>query len=375
MTTLPLNRLLPIALCLLLAATSLLHGAEEPVRRVQTYAQAKKAAGDDGIIIFRYGPDWNHRSVRMLSEFWRSKALEKVSGQAILLPIPVYQAPSAKQQQQLQDITAEMPPLNTREDRICPSIIFMDKEGRIYARLCGMDDMGDETGKAALPRIKQIIYYLRTQQKYMQAALNTEGEEAAKFLGAACSLPIAPPPDVKEKLEKADPLDKLGYIHRLEFDPEDFLYSQLSISPEKFPDNIILQPLEQTHIDYDRLRARCEKIYKNEALRPEDRQMAYGILISVSRNEPRITGNKLHKMLKECERIGPSTIHGQTSSALAVYWPSLLDESHRNGRRARLAAEKKRIEAIRAKNRESRENKDESKNESKNTSSSSTPSR
>lgn len=336
-----------------LLAAPLLPAEETPAHRELTYRQAQAAAGSDGIIIYQYGPDWNPRSVRMLKEFWKTKELESAAGGAILLTLPLYQRPTPEQQKQLQNITADMPALTGKGARVCPALIFIDKEGRVYSRLIGMEAFGDETGQEAINRIQSTLAHLRQQQKLLQLAERADGQERAKLLAEACDIPIALPTGVKDMLAQADPDDELGYTRRLDFNALHFLYEQMEtstgfVSKDFFP-------------NYKRVKEECFRIINDTALRTEDRQLAYCLLIGMSRKEPKITAHQLKKMIEDCGRIDPGTIYGKLTPALAQLWPELKAKTSAEDRKAERAArreaqKKSKEEARREKEKKRAEN-------------------
>lgn len=325
-----LLRHLLLALAALHSALLPLHADEAPTRRASTYKEALAAAGNDGMIIFQYGPGWNQRSMRMLKEFWKSKELEQAVGGAVLLAVPLYQQPITQQQKAEQDrISAGMPRPPGKGARICPSLIFIDKAGRVYARLVGMDDLGDESGQAAIPRIKQTLAHLHSQQSLLSRAAAAAGEEQAKLLAEACDVPIALPSNALEKILHADPEDKLGYARRLSYSAQKFLYKQLNTTSGFISSNF--RP------DYKTTREECLRVINDKALRPEDRQRAYNLLIGLSHKE-NIPTNQLKKMIDECGKIDPSSTFGKIAPALVQLWANSKNHASADERRADRAA-------------------------------------
>ena len=296
-----------LCLCVLCLAPQL--GAAQ---RAKSYAQACDQAGNDGVIVYLYGPDWNERSVRMLKNFWQSKGVEDAAGNASLLAVPIYQSPTDTQAQEARDIANGMPPLP--RPRICPAILLIDQNNTIYARLAGADDLGDEGGELAVKNIRAKLNALRQQQSLISRANAASGDECARLLHEIGELPIQPPADLRERLSAADPSDKNGYGRRLTYDPLKFLYAQLETTSGFVSKNFVP--------DYKKISAECIKIINDQALRTVDRQMAYCLLIGLSRRE-QMTGRQLKEMIDSCTKIDPSTNYGRLSPHLARLWPAL----------------------------------------------------
>lgn len=310
-------------------------------QRVQSYSQAFSQAGSDGIIIFLYGPDWNERSARMHKGFWMSKAVEEAVGNASLLAVPIYQTPTESQASEAYAISDGMPSLPS--PRVCPSILMIDKENNIYANLKGFDDLGDEEGELALKNIRANLDALRRQQSLLNQADSASGEERARLLHEVGELPILPPKDLQERILEADPEDKNGYVRRLAYKPLKFLYEQLETHSGFVSSNYVP--------DYKKISAECIKIINDQALRTVDRQMAYCLLIGLTRRQM-ITGRRLKEMIDSCTKIDPNSYYGRLSPTLARIWPALrFDRTAEDRKKNRIKQRERRKKDVEDKKR------------------------
>lgn len=313
---------------------------EKNPRRAETFSEALSSAGEDGIAVFCYGPDWNQRSVRMLNKFWQSQELEMATGSAILVAAPYYQVPTPEQEQESNNITSGMP---APPFGVCPTVMLFNKDGVRYANLPGMDYLGDETGALALKNIRDKIEALRAQQKLLQQAENMSGLEKAKILSQVADLPIDAPRNLIDMLKEADPSDQSGLVRRNTYSAKQFLYDQMETTDGFISTDFVP--------DYNKIKAECMKIVKDETLRPEDRQAAYALLIGQSRRDhvsgkQNIPGKQMKDYISGLAKIDPNTPYGKLSSTLSGLWGNLRvsSETRQAYRDSKKAADRDRRE-------------------------------
>lgn len=321
--------------------------AQKNPRRAETYDDAISAAGDDGIIVFCYGPDWNQRSARMAKNFWPKKEVENATGGAILVAVPFYQDPTPEQSDEAARIGGGVPepPFG-----VCPSILMLDQNGYMYAALCGMDALGNEDGSAALKNMRDKLASFRQQKQLMTQAANLQGVEKAKILNQIAELPIAPPADMPggaynnpwsqhqrcspgllELIKKCDPQDTSGMVRRNQFDSTvDHLYKLMGtkdgfIAPDFVP-------------DYKTIETECMKLIKDDAYRAEDRQAALCLLIGATRRAEG-GGKKLKELINACIKLNPDSLYGRMCQHLLNSWGNLpavkLNKDQRKQERAK----------------------------------------
>ena len=297
-------------------------------RRPETFQEALNAAGDDGVIVFCYGPDWNRRSVRMLKSLWMQQELENVTGQAMLVAVPIYEYPNEKQEAESQRISSGMPPIPFN---VCPTIMMLDKDGIMYANLPGLDFLGDESGSTAFKNIADKLAAHRKMLELLKKASSLQGEEKAKVLGEIGELPIKKPNDLVEMLKAADPKDSTGLVRRNEHSALQFLYSLMDTK-----DGFLKADF---HTTLKELMDKSMEVINDKALRTEDRQAAYCLLIGQARREE--GGSKrLKNMIAASMKIDPNSFYGRTMPQLAVLWGNERADETRDQRRERRTKEK-----------------------------------
>ena len=105
-------------------------------QRAETFPEAVEKAGSDGVIAYCYGPDWNRRSVMLLNSFWKSEKLSEAAGDAILVAVPFYEDKHSAEASRHSHIGSGMP---NPAFSVCPTVMFFDKNGRMYASMQGND--------------------------------------------------------------------------------------------------------------------------------------------------------------------------------------------------------------------------------------------
>ncbi len=312
-------------------------------QRAETYHDAINMAGSDGVIAYCYGPDWNRRSVMLLNSFWKSEQTAQAAGNAVLVAVPFYENKNSEAAEQNAHIGSGMP---EPAFSVCPTVMFFDKSGRMYASMQGSDYLGtDAACTVGVKNIQKYLQALRTQQQLLNKAEAAKGEEKAKLLAQVADLPIQAPADLIDQLKEVDPKDKLGYIRRLEFNARAFMYDQLDTK-----DGFVHPDFEP---DYTKMTKDCEKVFKDESLRTRDRQAVYNLYIGQSRREY-IQGNKLKGLIRKVNKLDPDTDYGQLSPTLMNLWGSLKHKTTPEERRAERAKKKDKDKEKRDKKRQER---------------------
>lgn len=334
-------------------------------QRVATYSEALEKAGDDGIIAYCYGPDWNRRSVRMLNSFWKNPDTEAAAGNAVMVAIPFYEDSSHPKAGEAADIRGGFPdpPFG-----VCPIVVMLDKTGKAYAHMPGSDYLGDEDGEKGRENIrKNLTKFRRYQEITKQLGLwegdhqvsssgGVQGAERAKLIaeaidlqlyipgGSIASMPPYTDPALLRELELADPADKTGLVRRYKHVELQFRY-KLFDTPDGF-----LKP--EFVADYPMIKEECFKIIKDPAYRTYDRQAAYLTFIGQSRREA-IQPNQLKGHIKKMGEIDPNTVFGRGAAALHDLWGSIKVKKTPDQRKAE--RQKKKEDAKKKKDKKIRE--------------------
>mgnify|MGYP003289129985 CR=1 FL=1 len=312
--------------------------------RAKSYDEALEKAGDSGVIVYCYGPDWNKPSLKLLDSFWNTPAAEAAAGNAVMLAVPFYERDTAKGADEASSIRGRMPapPFN-----VCPTIMLFDKTGRRVASFQGADYFGtDEACTEAQNNMRKYIEALRKQQELLGKAAGLIGQEKAKILLEVAELPVERPADFMEQLKLADPADKLGGMRRLTFRPREDLVYKLMDTTDGF-----LKP--DFEADFDEIKKECEKMFKDETLRPEDRQAAFSIYIGQARREG-IPPNQLKGLIKKVHKLAPDTTYGKISPALADAWGALRNKLNSDERKAAREAKRAKDKEKKAAKRDKR---------------------
>lgn len=338
-------------------------------QRVATYSEALEKAGDDGIIVYCYGPDWNRRSVRMLNSFWKNPETEAAAGNAVMVAIPFYEDANHPKAGEAADIRGGFadPPFG-----VCPLVVMLDKTGKAYAHLPGLDYLGDEEGGKGRENIRAYLAKFRKYQEIMKklgldngeaeasASSGVQGVERAKLIGEAMDLQLYIPgskiasmaphtdPQLLHELELADPSDKTGLIRRFSHVELQFRYKLFDTSDGFLKPDFVA--------DYPMIKKECFEIIDDPAYRTIDRQAAYLTFIGQSRREA-IQPNLLKSHIKKMGAIDPNTVFGRGAAALHDLWGSIKTKKTPEQRKA--DREKRKQDAQKKKDKKIRDRKQE----------------
>ncbi|MBR3695775.1 MAG: hypothetical protein IKL98_05985 [Akkermansia sp.] len=327
----------------IITLASALLSASEAAQRAEYFDEALQKAGEDGVIAYCYGPDWNRRSVMLLNSFWKNAKTEEAAGDAVLVAVPFYENKHSEEAEAARGIQGRMPapPFD-----VCPTVMFFDKNGRRYACLQGADYLGtDDACTLGVKNIKETICHLRTQKQLLAQAQQKTGEDKAKLLAQVADLPIQAPGNLLQDIKAADPKDKLGYARRLEFSALMFMYELLETK-----DGFLAPDFEP---DYRKIMQKCEAVLKDEALRTRDRQAAYNLYIGQSQRE-HIQGNRLKGLIRKVNKLDPATDYGQLSPTLMNLWGNIKHKTTPEERRAEREKKKAKEKEKRDKKRQER---------------------
>ena len=292
-------------------------------RRDASYSEALRNAGPDGVIIFCYGPDWNRRSVRMLKSFWERPEVEQVTGSARLLAVPCYQNPTDEQKAKEQEISAGMPqpPFG-----VCPSVLMLDNEGKVYSCLPGMDYLGDETGALGLENIPKKLAALRKMRELLAKAGEVTGPAKAKIIGEISDSPIKVPDDLARQAEEADPKDTTGVVARTSHNPQNLLYKLMGTK-----DGFLTA---SSNPNLKEMLTESMKIINNENIRTADRQEAYFLLIGQTRREEGASA-RFKQLINACIKLDPNSPEASVARSLLEEWGSYKAPKHDGKKRGR----------------------------------------
>lgn len=289
-------------------ALTVLASEATAAQRVKTFSEALEKAGSDGIVMFCYGPDWNRRSVRMLDEFWRTPGAEEACGNAVMVAVPFYQDSEADKKNEAAEIGAgaPKPPFS-----VCPAVLMLDKEGKMYAHLVGTDYLGDFQGGLGIRNIKDRLAAYRKRTELLEKAKNLTGQEKAKVLMEITELPIERPDNLLAMAKEADPADKTGIVRRIEHDALQFMYGLLDTTDGFLKPGYVP--------DFQKIRVETQRVADDAALMPIDRQKALALQSGESRRQG-VSGNKMTAITKYMAKISDRTPFGKLANILGQKW-------------------------------------------------------
>ncbi len=339
----------------------------EAATRAATYDEALEKAGDDGIVVYCYGPDWNKRSVRMLNTFWKNPETEAAAGNAVMVAIPFYENkdhPKAGEASSIQGSFPE-PPFG-----VCPLVVMLDKSGKAYAHMPGTDYLGDEEGAKGRENMRA---YLAKFRKYRELAKKVgladeanpgsgevQGVERAKLISEMMDLQLYVPGSriasmapyidttLLKELEISDPSDKTGLVKRQSHVELAFRYKLFDTSDGFLKPDFIA--------DYPMIKEECLKVANDPAYRTVDRQAAYLTFIGQSRREG-IQSNQMKGHIKKMGEIDEKSVFGRGAMALHDLWGNIKNKKTPEQRKAE--REKKKQEAQKKKDKKIRDRKQE----------------
>lgn len=314
-----MKKLLLATLCALcsLSVAPLLQAAQ----KASTFEDALKKAKADGIVAFCYGPDWNMRSTNMVNTFWKSKLTEKACGDAVMIAIPFYQRPTPANIKEQNKIQGSFKRRRVNHDfRSFPAVCMMDRTGRVYAQLCGTDDLGtdDDDFAKGIDNITAKLEAFRRQSELLAQAEKAQGIEKAKLLGQASTLGIYAPEGAAEAIKSLDPQDQTGYYQRLTYDPFHFNERVNAFSGSKMDPSKALTP-EQTEKE-------LQTLLKNPVLSNIQKQESYAVYIGRLR-KTQADKAMLIKQIKAMHDIDPDTMYGRIMPHLLELWCDVPDKS------------------------------------------------
>jgi len=309
----------PLNICLLLSLA--LSGLVGAVERSKSFDEAISNAGDDGVVAFCYGPDWNARSVRMLKSFWGNPEMDKAAGDAILVAVPFYQDSSSEDAMKDSHIIGSM---NSPPFGVCPTVLMYDKTGRLYATLVGSDYLGDENGKLGMENIKLKLEALRKQYELVEKADDASGEAEAKLLTEASELGIAAPADAASKIIAASPGEDSMYPKRLKYKALAFLYEQMETGDGFLAPDFIE--------DFQKIKKACLKIVEDPTYKPMDRQAANNLYLGLLRREGKSSGF-MRSAIKASLKISKTTYYAKVLDQVSATWTKLKTKKSSNQRK------------------------------------------
>ncbi len=205
----------------LISALSLLACPQLPAaQKADTFETAKTLVNDDGYIIFAYADGWDAFNQKRYETLMESKVFQTVTGNAVLIPLPIPDIMNDELRQQQQERLGE---LKLPYIPSYPALILYDKNGTHYATI----SRGVMT-RGKISQVARELYNCRKKGKERERLL-AEAEESSGAAKAALLLKAyqidglsGPPHDLAKRIAEIDPQDESGGCQSLRFDPYGF---------------------------------------------------------------------------------------------------------------------------------------------------------
>lgn len=176
-----------------------------------TVESARTNAGEAGYVLFIYPSGWDKAGSRRIKSLLASKKIQNSTGDAAILAVPIYNAPSQEQREEVKRIMGPLKYPGSSGIISYPAIVFYDKDGRIYSTIHG--DLFNKSAEKKLAGLIQTRINTKKKQDELirQAEQSSDPAEKARLLLWSSRAPdISQPHDIYAKIKSADPNNEYG---------------------------------------------------------------------------------------------------------------------------------------------------------------------
>ncbi len=307
---------------MLLSAFALL-----PVQAVQeatTFDQAAQIVTDDGYAIFVYGEGWDKKGKATCAKLIKDPAIRKALGNAVVMMIPYYNAPTDEQKEQVKLMMERTVKQNGKDvtekidypggQQSYPMIALYNKQRFEAVHLRG-DQLYKADGTKIDPakiaaKIAPLHEGIIKQSQLLSAASSAQGKEKAKLLFEASRIPgLNRPKECNKKaILELDKDDSQGYGFAIEY-----YNGNVGKMGEKGPDG---KPLTT-----DSYLALLDKNLTNPLLTAEQKQNTCAMAIGVVHRAYGKGGTKLiRKYAKQMKQLDPNSKLGISANTVIRDW-------------------------------------------------------
>ncbi len=183
-----------------------------------SFAAASQKVTDTGYMVFIYPSGWDRYGEKLCKKLIADEHVLKASGKAALLLAPIYQNSDAAAKEKSKKMMGSLGYPNDMSDISYPAIVFYEKGGRMFARICG-EDLMNSTPKQVAELIKQKLQAKGNQDDLLKKAhaAASPDEKNRLFLESARVNGIEWPGGLQGAMRSADPDDKFGHRGALNF--------------------------------------------------------------------------------------------------------------------------------------------------------------
>lgn len=265
----------------------------------RTYPDALAKTGNNPIVIFIYGANYDNVSKAAYETFVKKNKIAPYVRQATFLEMPIYQLPNEKEKKDMEKRLG-----NKRLPGgiwSYPCLAVVDAKGNLRGVVQGPDKMKDP--ETALEHLKVLVADFIQQEKIIARARKAKGDKKAELLLEAADIDINMPNDVLSKDEQKNLSGDLG--NRMAFDPTT-LVEALQI------------------MSYDRANSHVRSMMAQGGYSKLQRQMMMAAYAGHLRRggegmEP-ASKERLRALYTEMRNIDPKSTYGAYAEGALVIW-------------------------------------------------------
>ena len=267
----------------------------------RTYPDALSKTGNNPIVIFIYGANYDNVSKAAYETFVKKNKIAPYVRQATFLEMPIYQLPNDKEKKDMEKrLGGKRLPGGIWS---YPCLAVVDAKGNLRGVVQGPEQMKDP--ETALEYLKVLVDDFIKQEKILTRARKAKGDKKAELLLEAADIDIRMPNDVLSKEEKQNLNDDTGLGNRIGFDPLSLVESLQIMS-------------------YDRANAHVRHLMAQGGYSKLQRQMmmaAYaGHLRRGGEGMTPASKERLRALYTEMRNIDPKSTYGAYAEGALVIW-------------------------------------------------------
>lgn len=296
----------------------------QAVQEATSFEQAAQAVTDDGYAVFVYGEGWDKKGKATCEKLIKDPAIRKALGNAVVLMIPYYNAPTDDQKAQVKLLMERTVKQNGKDvtekidypggQQSYPMIALYNKQRFEAVHLRGDQLYKGKGTKVDPAKIAAALAPLREgvvkQSRLLEAASKAQGKEKAKLLFESSRIPgLNRPKEANKKaILELDKDDSQGYGFAIEY-----YNGNVGKLGEKGPDG---KPLTT-----DSYLALLDKNLTNPLLTTEQKQNTCAFAIGTVHRAYGKGGTKLiRKYAEQMKALDPNSKLGISADTVIRDW-------------------------------------------------------
>ncbi len=296
----------------------------QAVQEVSSFDQAAQAVTDDGYAVFYYGEGWDKKGKATCEKIIKDPAVRKALGNAVVLMVPYYNAPTDEQKEQVKLLMERTVKQNGKDvtekidypggQQSYPMLALYNKQRNMAVYLRGDQLYKGKGTKIDPAKIAAALTPLHAavikQSQLLTAAEDAKGKDKVKILFEASRVPgLNRPAAANSKLlRELDKDDSQGYIAAL-----DYRNGNVGKIGEKGPDG---NPLTT-----ESYLAILDKNLTNPLLTTEQKQNTCAFAIGTVHRAYGKGGTKLiRKYAKQMKELDPTSKLGISADTVIRDW-------------------------------------------------------